>query len=391
VKRIILHIDMDAFFAAIEQRDRPELRGRPVIVGGQPGSRGVVSSASYEARTFGVRSAMPAGEAHRLCPDAVFVPVDMQRYALASRELMDILGRFTPLVEPLSIDEAFLDMTGTGRRWGTPREMGQAVKTAVREGLHVTASVGVAPSKFIAKLASDAEKPDGLVFVPKEDVRAFLAGLPIRALWGVGGATERQLRRLGITTVGRLAEYPREVLAAQLGQGGEHLHDLANGIDDRPVEVEREVKSVSSETTFERDIPDGEVLRAVLFDLAEEVAWRLRRGGLRGRTVTLKLRFEDFRTITRSRSRPMPVDHGPDLFRIGEELLDGCQIGRRHVRLIGIGVSQLCGEGEGEQLTMFEAPDDRARRVDAVMDHLAERFGRATIGRARKMKRGREG
>jgi DNA polymerase-4 len=386
--RTIVHIDMDAFYAAIEQRDQPRLRGRSVVVGGHPDSRGVVSSASYEAREFGVRSAMPSAEAKRLCPEAVFVPVDMPKYSDVSAQLMGLLETFTPTIEPLSVDEAFLDITGTEQLFGPPIEVARSIKAAVREQLNLTASVGIAPNKFTAKIASDAEKPDGLVVVRDGEVESFLAQLPIRRLWGIGEATEQRLRRLGIRTVGELAGYPRESLIKQFGQGGEQLSDLAHGIDERPVQTEREAKSLSSEITFEEDIGDYDQLEAVLFDLSEQVAWRLRKKGLRARTFTLKVRFSDFRTLTRSRSRRRPANHGPEVFQVASALLGGLPMHGRRVRLLGVAATQLCGEGDEVQLTLFDDYEtERAKAIDETLDAIRERFGRDAIGRGRRLAR----
>ncbi len=385
--RTIVHVDMDAFYAAIEQRDHPELRGKPVIVGGRPGSRGVVSSASYEARAFGVRSAMPSTEAQRLCPEAIFAPVDMPKYAEASRTLMKVLESFSPTIEPLSIDEAFLDASGTERLFGPPEELGRAIKCRVLETLQITASVGIAPNKFLAKLASDLRKPDGLVVVGEGEAPALLDDLPIRKLFGVGEATEERLQRLGIATIGQLARYPRDILIQHFGQAGEHLSDLANGIDERPVETEREARSLSTEVTFDEDIADYERLEAVLFDLSEQVAWRLRKQRLRARTFTLRVRFADFDTVSRSRSQKRASNHGPLIFRSLCEPLAGLRESRRAVRLLGVAATQLCGEGDEAQLSLFGDDElEKARAVDEVLDAISARFGRGTIGRGRTLR-----
>ncbi len=302
--RAILHVDMDAFFASVEARERPELRGRPLIVGGTPQGRGVVAAASYEARRFGVHSAMPTATALRLCPKAVVLPPRHGLYSQVSRQIHAVFERYTPQIEPLSLDEAFLDVTGSLRLFGSAETIGREIKREIREELDLVASVGVAPNKFLAKLASDMNKPDGFFqFIP-DRIAESLDPLPVTRLWGVGPASARQLERLGIRTVGQLRHYSRQLIARHLGRGGEHLWELAHGIDERPVISEQEAKSVSNETTFANDIDDPASLRGWLSELAEQVGWRLRRQQLAGRTVTIKVRFKDFTTVTRSLSLP---------------------------------------------------------------------------------------
>jgi len=288
---MILHADMDAFYASVEERDRPELVGKPVIVGGTPEKRGVVSAANYVARKYGVHSAMPAVTAHRLCPQGIYVPPRIDYYAEVSAQIRAIFERFTPLVEPLSLDEAFLDVTGSEHLFGPAVEIGRKIKQAIRQEIRLVVSAGVAPNKFLAKIASDLKKPDALVVVEPDKVQEFLDPLPVERLWGVGKQSSKVFQRLGIHTVGQLRQWPLDVLQARFGTSGEHLWKLAHGRDDRPVVREREAKSISHETTFEHDIADLEVLRAWLVDLTEQVGCRLRRHGLRGRTVQLKVRF----------------------------------------------------------------------------------------------------
>lgn len=384
MRRVIAHLDMDAFFASVEQRDRPELRGKPVIVGGDPQSRGVVSAASYEARAYGVRSAMPSSQAYRLCPQAVFLPPNFAAYSEASERIMEILGRATPLMEPVSIDEAFLDLTGTERLLGDPIETARRLKEQIREEERLAASVGVAPNKLVAKLASDHDKPDGFVVVPEDGVQAFLDPKPIRCLLGVGRKTEERLLRLGIRTIGALARCPREVLVAHFGPAAGGLVALAQGVDDRPITPHAEPKSVSSETTFERDLDDIEELERTLLALADNVAGRLRRAGVRARTVEVKLRFGDFRTILRSRTLPEGVDSGTALYRIACGILREMTLSSGKVRLIGVGGSHLVGERSEVQRTLF--PDEAlecSRRLDKAMDAIGERFGRGKVTRAR--------
>src|SRR5919198_4802989 len=291
---------MDAFYASVEQRDRPELRGRPVIVGADPSGRGVVSAASYEARVFGVRSAMPIGKAARLCPHGVFLPVDMDKYARVSDDIMAILGDFSPLVEPVSVDEAFVDLPGTESLFGPPAEAVRRIKRRIRAETALTASAGLASNKFIAKIASDLEKPDGLVVVPAGREAEFLASLPIERLWGVGKATAKTLAGLGIATIGQLQRLPCSTLVRRLGEHGADLHELAFGRDERAVTPWAPPKSMGAETTFERDTDDRALLHTTLRSQTERVAHELRAGAVAASRVTLKLRFADFRTITRS-------------------------------------------------------------------------------------------
>ncbi len=363
---------MDAFYASVEQRDRPELHGRPVIVGAHPGGRGVVSAASYEARRFGVHSAMPIGRAARLCPDAVFLPVDMDKYARVSGEIMAILSEYSPLLEPISVDEAFLDVSGTERLLGPPLEVARAIKGRLRTEVRLTASAGVAPNKFLAKLASDLGKPDGLVEVEPGEEEAFLRDLPVERLWGVGRVTARDLRAMGIETIGQLCRVPESLLVRRFGKWGALLHELAHGRDDRPVEPFAPPKSMGAEETFAQDTRDPEALRRTLLAQAERVARDLRSEGYAGRTVTLKLRFADFRTITRSLTGEATQD-GLEIFRRAFGLLE--RVARvQPVRLIGVSVSGLIQGGPG-QLSLFSAASARRDRVARAADRLARRFG----------------
>jgi nucleotidyltransferase/DNA polymerase involved in DNA repair len=377
--RTVLHVDMDAFYAAIEQRDRPELAGRPVIVGADPKGgrgRGVVSTASYEARRFGVASAMPISTAWRLCPSGVYLPVDMEKYAGVSRQVMATLRRITDLVEPLSIDEAFLDVTGSRRAIGDGRTVGRRVKDEILRETRLTASVGVASSKLLAKVASDMEKPDGLVVVPPGGESAFLAPLPVRRLWGVGPKMEERLLGLGVRTIGELADLDPRALARRLGTHGHDLLALAQGRDDRPVVPgEHEWKSMGQERTFEEDTADPGLLRQTLLGLAEEVAARLRSHRLRARTITLKYRDAAFRTYTRAHTCESPTDASEVVFREAERLFSAVH-GRSKVRLLGIYAS---GFGALEQLDLF-APEPRP--LDRLRDALVLRFGDGAVTRA---------
>jgi DNA polymerase-4 len=390
--RSILHLDLDAFYAAVEVLDRPELRGKPVIVGG-PERRGVVAAASYEARKFGVHSAMPAATAKRLCPHGVFLPVRMSRYAVASDRVFAIYRRFTPLVEPLSIDEAFLDLTGCEKLFGSAREVARKIRETVREETGLTVSAGVAPNKFLAKIASDIGKPDGLVVVAPGEERAFLDPLPVGKLWGVGKVTGEALLRRGVRTIGELRALSRAEMARSFGAHGEHLHDLARGIDDRPVETEREVKSVGHEETYDRDLRDRGVLRREILSLSQRVAERLRRQGVRGKTVTLKVKYHDFVQVTRAITLADPTDDGGTIYRCAVELLAATDAGTRPVRLLGVSVSRFDGTKEGspaermEQIPLFgrsrpsagpapKPPDpDRKERLNRAVDRIREKFG----------------
>jgi DNA polymerase-4 len=376
-ERAILHVDMDAFYAAVEVLDDPHLRGKPVIVGGTPEGRGVVSAASYEAREYGVHSAMPAAQAVKRCPHGIFLRPRMERYVEMSREILAIFRDYTPLVEPLSVDEAFLDVTGCRRLFGPAETIGRDIKQRIAADLGLTASVGVAPNKFLAKLASDLEKPDGFVVITAADARARLAVLPVSKLWGVGRVTARELARRGIRTVGDLVAAPRAELVARFGDHAAHLLELAVGHDERPVVPVHEARSVGNEITFARDIADGDELRDIADHLAEKVAWRLRRHGLCGRTVTLKARYPDFTTHTRSQTLPHPTQSTTEIRAAARELLVR-RLGRRGrpLRLLGVTASQLEREGAGQGELFTDAAAARDRDLDQVMDRVNERFGK---------------
>jgi len=377
---------MDAFYASVEQRDRPELRGRPVIVGADPRGRGVVSACSYEARVFGVKSAMPISRAYRLCPDGVYLPVDMAKYAAASRQIMAILDDFSPLVEPVSVDEAFVDLTGTTSLFGpAPQAVGE-IKRRIRSETELTASAGVAANKFVAKVASDLKKPDGLVVVEAGREAEFLAPLPIERLWGVGKATAKELAALGIATIGQLQKVPRQTLVSRLGDHGAGLHELAFGRDSRPVEPWAPPKSMGAETTFERDTSDRARLDATLRGQAERVARELRAERLSAARVTLKLRFADFRTLTRSHTSD-PTQDGLELYRRAAILLSREKLGQP-VRLIGVSASALSAEQTG-QLGLLEANAVRRERLARAVDRITGRFGVDAIRPATLMRQQR--
>jgi DNA polymerase-4 len=380
--RTILHVDMDAFFAAVEQRDRPDLRGKPVIVGADPKGgrgRGVVSTASYEARRFGVGSAMPISEAWHRCPHGVYLHPDMEKYARESERIMEVLHRFTDLVEPVSIDEAFLDVTGSARAMGTGEVIARRLKDRIRDATQLTASVGVATSKLVAKIASDMRKPDGLVVVPPGEEPAFLAPLPVRRLWGVGPKMEAALAKLGVVTIGDLAGLEPARLERRLGTHGHDLQRLARGEDDRDVVAEgAEAKSLGQEHTYDRDTADAGRLRSTLLDLADCVASRLRAHGLKARTVTLKYRDENFRTTTHARTLGEGTASGNALFRVAAELFAEVHCGKK-VRLLGIYASHF-GERE-PQLALFDEPKPPSP-VDRLRDEVKKRFGDEAITRA---------
>ncbi len=380
---MILHCDMDAFYASVEERDRPDLVGHPVIVGGSPEKRGVVAAANYVAREYGVHSAMPATTARRLCPQGIFLPSRIPYYAEVSGQIREIFERFTPLVEPLSLDEAFLDVTGSEGLFGPAFQIGQQIKEIVRTEIRLVVSVGIAPNKFLAKIASDLQKPDGFVVVEPDGMQEFLDPLPVERLWGVGRQGSKLLQRLGIRTIRQLRQWPMELLQHHFGSHGEHLWQLAHGIDDRRVVPEREAKSISHETTFDTDIDDPEVLRAWLLDLTEQVAWRLRRHGLRGRAVQLKVRFADFSTITRSQTLPEPTDITDELWQVAVAML--CErLPARHlpVRLLGMGVAGLDASCVRQGFLFDEDERERQSGLDATGDQIRERFGSAALRRA---------
>jgi DNA polymerase-4 len=389
----ILHVDMDAFFAAVELRRRPELRGQPVVVGGT-GDRGVVAAASYEARAFGIHSAMPAARARRLCPHAVFLPGDHAHYAEVSARVMAIFRAMTPLVEPISLDEAFLDVAGARRLHGSAEDIAARIRARVLDEEGLTCSVGVARVKFLAKLASEAAKPRatrhgtrpgaGVVVVDPGAELAFLHPLPVQALWGVGPATLARLQRLGVRTVGDLAALPVDVVVGNLGRAsGAHLHALANAVDPRSVEPEQAARSVGHEETYPRDLHRRGDCELELLRLSDAVASRLRASGTQGRTVTLKVRFGDFRTITRSATVSRATDSAREVASTARRLLAEVDTSPG-VRLLGVSVSQL-GEEAAEQLSFDELSGDRPddwRAAEAVVDEIRARFGARAVGPA---------
>ena len=385
MNRTILHVDMDAFFAAVEQRDHPEYRGKPVIVGSDPKGgrgRGIVATCSYEARKFGVHSAQPISQAWKLCPQGIYVRGDMAKYMRVSDRLINILLEFSDLVEQVSIDEAFLDVTGSQGIFGSGPEIAKNIKTRIRSELQLTASVGVAANKFVAKVASDLQKPDGLVIVEPGREREFLSPLPIRRLWGVGAKTEAFFKKMGVQQIGQLANLNQEHVAGWLGKSGEHLSLLARGIDSRPVIPEEGYKSIGHETTFETDTADPGRLHDTLLELTERVAHRLRTHQARARTITVKLRHADFSTFTRRTTLDLPIDTSEKIFPIALKLMQSLIEPGTLVRLIGVYGSNLLMGGKAVQLSLFNESRERERRLASAMDEVVRRYGKGAIVRA---------
>ena len=392
----ILHVDMDAFYASVEQRDDPSLRGRPVAVGGA-GGRGVVAAASYEARRFGVYSALPMVRARRLCPELVVVPHRFDTYREVSRQVMTILTDVTPLVEPLSLDEAFLDVAGAVRLFGSPPQIAELIRARVRDEVELPCSVGIGPTRSIAKLLSARAKPDGWLHWPAAEVPARLRPLPVGDLWGAGPRTVERLHSFGYRTVGQLADAELTTLQRVVGEAlGTQLHQLARGVDPRPVTPSAPARSISAERTFTRDLDDHTELERQVLRLAETVGRRLRAAGVAGRTITLKVRFDSFETVTRSATLRVPTDRTRDVATVAADLLAGLRLERARVRLLGVGVGNL-GDGDGaRQLTLDDAPaehpgespaverlgDPRWEQVERVADAVATRFAGVEVSYA---------
>jgi DNA polymerase IV len=378
--RTILHADMDAFYASIEQRDDPSLRGRPLAVGG-PSARGVVAAASYEARRFGVHSAMPMARALRQCPELVVVRPRIDYYAEVSAQVFAIFGSFTPLVEPLSLDEAFLDLTGCERLHGSGPEVARQIKQRVREELNLVVSVGVAPNKFLAKLASDVGKPDGLLVVEPDQIQSFLRPLPVRRLFGVGKVTEERLLELGVSTIGELADLPRELLESRLGSSGAELWQLARGDDERPVIVDRPPESIGNEDTFARDLTDAEQLGREVQAQADRVAARLREQGYQARVVVLKVKTADFKLLTRRRTLPRASSDGNLIGETARALLRKLLPGLGPVRLTGVTAGGLERTESPRQLTFDEPAQERGEELGRTLDAIASKFGEGALVR----------
>lgn len=375
MRRWIMHVDMDAFYASVEQRDNPEYRGRPVIVGGLS-SRGVVATASYEARKLGVHSAMSMAKARQLCPDGIYLRPRFEVYHAISEQVHAIMERYTPYIEPLSLDEAFLDVTGLHNRFAGPYAVGKAIKVDILEATSLVASVGLAPNKYLAKLASDIKKPDGLVVIPYGQEARFIANLPVKRLWGVGRQTEKRLNEAGFYKIGQIAALPDELkLRPVAGNQAKRLYDLARGIDERPVEYERMIHSIGNELTYETDLTDEVVIDREWHYFAHKVAKRLRRQGLKGHTVAIKVRFNDFKTISRQKRLDMPTDNEETLYRIGLLLYNKLNIDKP-IRLLGLTVSDFAGDWG--QTSLFEnevSQDELAKTVD----DLEAKFGEGIV------------
>ena len=382
--RQIIHVDMDAFFASVEQLDSPDLVGKAVIVGGDPKKRGVVSAASYEVRKFGVHSAMPTSQAIRLCPNAIVLPVRMKRYAELSQQIHVIFQKLTPEIEPISLDEAFLDVTGSLQLFGSAEKIGRDIKHQIKQQLGLVASVGIAPNKFLAKLASDLDKPDGFVIIAEENKQQILDPLSVSRIWGVGKVTEKALKSKGINTIRQLREASPEILQGILGDQTPHMLRLAHGIDNREVESSREAKSISSEQTFATDITDKEILLSVLLNQVEDVAQRLRTNDLEARTITLKLRYDDFRTVTRSTTFDCPTNTTKTLWQQAKEVfVKWYKKSAGPLRLLGFGASGLQKAGTGQQSLFAEPEQEKQKRLDKAFDEIRGKFGHDSLRRGK--------
>ena len=373
---------MDAFFASVEQLDNPDLIGKPIIVGGTVEQRGVVAAASYEVRKHGIHSAMPTSQALKLCPNLVILPVRMSRYLEISKQINKIFYDYTPEIEPLSLDEAFLDVTGSITLFGSAEKIGKEIKTRIKKELKLTASVGIAPNKFLAKLASDMEKPDGFVVITEENKQEILDPLPISKIWGIGKITAKALKTKGINTVKQLRTAPIEILKTILGNQAANIQMLAQGIDDREVVSIRESKSVSAEETFPIDIIDKDILLNVLHSQVEEVANRLRDGKLEGKTITLKIRYKDFRTITRSFTMDKSTNNTQVLLQEAQQLFNQWyKKSAGALRLVGFGTSGLSPEGSGQKLLFFDPQEKRQKTIDQVYDKIRGKYGEDSLKR----------
>ncbi len=382
-ERYIVHVDMDAFFAAVEQRDHPAYRGKPGVVGADPKGgkgRGVVSACSYEARKFGIHSAMPISQAYGKCPGAVYLLPDHNKYERVSGEIFEILKRFSPDLEPISIDEAFLDITGSYHLFVSPENTCSKIKEAIKKETGLTASIGLAPNKMTAKIASDIGKPDGLVIVNTNELLNFLHPFPVETLWGVGKKTKEEFKKNGINIIGDLALQDHIRFLRQFGKAGEHVWLLANGIDPREVESTAGVKSISNEYTFEVDVADSDKILDVLMRLSEKVSRRLRKKGLTGKTITLKIRFSDFKTFTRATTLDAPTNFIEDIYKTCAGKIKGFDLRKRHVRLIGVHVSNLAGSS-GQRSLFEDSPSnlDKKEKLHQALGKIKDKFGEKAI------------
>ena len=385
MSRTILHVDLDAFFVSVELLDKPELRGKPVAVGGRIDQRGVISSASYEARKFGVRSALPTRTAFQLCPDLILLPPRHDLYAQHSRNVMALLHEITPQIEQLSIDEAFLDITGTELRYGSAEQLAHYLHDRIRDELGLPCSIGVARNKLVAKIATEKAKPNNICSVAAGEEAAFLAPLPVRALWGVGPKTAEILKALGLETIGQIAQARPDVLAYRLGKhGAADLIHRAQGLDDSPVESERVTKQISQETTFAQDVREAAHLRATLLELSEGVGRHLREAGLSARTIAIKLRYSDFTTFTRQTTLPQPTDIDQEIFATAWTLFEA-NWHKRAIRLIGVAGRQL--SPAAKQLDLFGSPDDRVERLTRTVDEIRHKYGTDALKRGSTLRK----
>ncbi len=385
MKRIILHVDLDAFFASVEQRDHPHLRGKPVVIGADPKGgrgRGVVSTCSYEARKFGIHSAMPVSKAYQLCPTAIFISPNSQKYSEASRAVFKIFYDFTPHIEGLSIDEAFLDMTSSAHLFGGAVPAAACLKERIRQEVGLIASVGIAPVKFVAKIASDLSKPDGLLAVAEGEVETFLQPLKIERLWGVGPKSAEDLHRLGIQTIGDLAQMSREQLHSHFGEHGEHFFNLSHGIDTRDVVEQNDIKSVSHEHTFDKDTSDCEEILERMLDLSEQVSRRLRKYSLKGKTITVKIRLHGFETYTRAQTWGERTNFSDVIYATAKELFQKFFKSGMKIRLIGVRVNNFADDYMQESLFSYPV-NERREKIHSVVDVIKNKFGEDAIGRGK--------
>lgn len=386
LERKILHIDMDAFYAAIEQRDNPDLKGFPVIIGSRH-PRSVVSTASYEARKFGVHSAMPMMQALKLCSQAICIPPDLKKYQKVSEKIMGIFNNYTDLVEALSLDEAFLDVSGSQRIFGKPIEIAQSIKKDIMDQVGLTCSIGISYNKFLAKLASDLEKPNGITVINREDLQRKVWPLSIKKMWGIGPKSSEKLEQCNIRTIGQLAQTDINFLQSILGSWGTEVHHLANGLDNRPVVPQREAQSIGHETTFSKDTKDLEFIKTVLLDLAQEVGRRLRGGKIKGKTIVLKLRYNDFKTITRNHTLIESTNKDDLIYRTVLDLFKANYDQNKSLRLIGITATALTTGDEPNQISLFPVENDKSNVLYQALDNINSKYGEKTVTRARLVRK----
>ena len=385
---MILHVDMDAFYAAIELRDNPSLAGKPVVVGGSPSGRGVIAAASYEARKFGLHSAMPGAQAIRLCPQAVFIKPQMEKYSAVSKQIREIFNRFTPVFEPLALDEAFLDVAGSEKLFGNAETIGRMIQSTIADELNLVASVGVAPNKFLAKIASDLEKPNGFVVVQEANVTDFLDRLDIERVWGIGPKTQKKFLRLGVQRIEQLRKLPLETLKQLFGLNADHFWRLARGIDTRLVVPDRIAKAVGHESTFSQDIDNDEILESWVWELSDQVGRRLRRNKIFGKTIRMKIRFHDFRTISRSKTIATRTNSTREIAETSLALLRTVRTEQRDsIRLLGVSVGGLSSHAYQQQQLFDQEQSQRTKQIDSAADAIRDRFGSAAMKRGSTLNR----